>query len=103
MAPGWTVSDQDREKGGDAQKKAEAAYVARTRTPLNRRGTDQEVANGVLFLASDLASCAGTYILYFSERAGPLVCSKPCPRQTSFHAVTDVVVCRAHYCGLCHF
>lgn len=50
IAPGWTISERYREEGttGDEQ------YVAGI--PLRRRGTDQEVANVVLFLASDLAS-----------------------------------------------
>ena len=49
-APGWTISDRDRENGSEIAP----AYAAKV--PLNRRGTDQEIANVVLFLASDLAS-----------------------------------------------
>jgi 3-oxoacyl-[acyl-carrier protein] reductase len=50
VAPGWTVSDRDREKGTEVQPD-----YARM-IPLRRRGTDQEIANVVAFLASDLAS-----------------------------------------------
>jgi 3-oxoacyl-[acyl-carrier protein] reductase len=49
VAPGWTISDKDRE-----QRTEDASYAANV--PLMRRGTDQEIANVVLFLASDLAS-----------------------------------------------
>jgi 3-oxoacyl-[acyl-carrier protein] reductase len=49
VAPGWTVSDRDRERPAD-----DAGY--RGAVPLRRRGTDQEIANVVAFLASDLAS-----------------------------------------------
>jgi 3-oxoacyl-[acyl-carrier protein] reductase len=49
VAPGWTVSDRDRERPSD-----DAGY--RQSVPLRRRGTDQEIANVVAFLASDLAS-----------------------------------------------
>lgn len=50
VAPGWTVSEQDRAAGTELN----ASYAATV--PLGRRGTDQEVANVVAFLASDLAS-----------------------------------------------
>lgn len=49
VAPGWTISDRDRERPAD-----DAGY--RQAVPLRRRGTDQEIANVVTFLASDLAS-----------------------------------------------
>lgn len=49
VAPGWTVSYRDRESPPD-----DAKYCAEV--PLRRRGTDQEVANVVAFLASELAS-----------------------------------------------
>jgi 3-oxoacyl-[acyl-carrier protein] reductase len=49
VAPGWTISDRDRQRAPD-----DAGY--REQVPLGRRGTDQEVANVVAFLASDLAS-----------------------------------------------
>jgi 3-oxoacyl-[acyl-carrier protein] reductase len=49
VAPGWTISDRDRERPAD-----DAAY--REAVPLRRRGTDQEVANVVAFLASELSS-----------------------------------------------
>ena len=57
VAPGWTISDKDRLKG--TEKNAEYEK----NVPLKRRGTDQEVANVVAFLASDLASfITGAYI-----------------------------------------
>ncbi len=49
VAPGWTVSYRDRDAPPD-----DAAYCAAV--PLQRRGTDQEVAHVVAFLASELAS-----------------------------------------------
>lgn len=49
VAPGWTISDRDKERPAD-----DATY--RAAVPLRRRGTDQEIANVVAFLASDLAS-----------------------------------------------
>lgn len=57
VAPGWTVSERDRLNGTERQD----AYAANV--PLKRRGTDQEIANVVAFLASDLASfITGAYI-----------------------------------------
>jgi len=50
VSPGWTISDRDRENG------TEVAPEYSAKVPLNRRGTDQEIANVVLFLASDLSS-----------------------------------------------
>lgn len=50
VAPGWTISDRDREEGTEIS----ASYSANV--PLRRRGTDQEIANVVAFLASDLSS-----------------------------------------------
>jgi 3-oxoacyl-[acyl-carrier protein] reductase len=57
VAPGWTISERDRLNGTERQE----AYEANV--PLKRRGTDQEIANVVAFLASDLASfITGAYI-----------------------------------------
>jgi len=57
VAPGWTISDNDREKGTEKQ----AHYDQHV--PLRRRGEDKEIANVVAFLASDLASfVTGLYI-----------------------------------------
>jgi 3-oxoacyl-[acyl-carrier protein] reductase len=57
VAPGWTISDVDRERGTEHNESYEATV------PLKRRGTDQEIANTVAFLASDLASfITGVYI-----------------------------------------
>lgn len=57
VAPGWTVSDRDRANGTEVN----AGYAQGV--PLRRRGTDQEVANVVAFLASDLAGfITGAYL-----------------------------------------
>jgi 3-oxoacyl-[acyl-carrier protein] reductase len=49
VAPGWMISDQVRADGAESQPDYEAKVL------LPRRGTDQDVANAVAFLASDLA------------------------------------------------
>jgi len=57
VAPGWTLSDKLR----DGSNQAHAEYGAKV--PLGRVGTDQEIANVVAFLASDLASyITGAYV-----------------------------------------
>ncbi|MCC3376882.1 SDR family NAD(P)-dependent oxidoreductase [Cohnella sp. REN36] len=57
VAPGWTISDRDRENATERNEGYERSV------PLKRRGTDQEIANVVAFLASDLASfITGAYI-----------------------------------------
>jgi len=57
VAPGWTISDRDRENHTEHSEAYEQSV------PLKRRGTDQEIANAVAFLASDLASfITGAYI-----------------------------------------
>ncbi len=57
VAPGWIASDKVIANPDDVQ----AGY--RERVPLKRAGTDQEIANVVAFLASDLASfITGAYV-----------------------------------------
>ncbi len=57
VAPGWTVSDRDRAAGTEVRGEYDRGV------PLRRRGTDQEIANVVAFLASDLASfITGAYV-----------------------------------------
>jgi 3-oxoacyl-[acyl-carrier protein] reductase len=57
VAPGWTISEKDRLSG------TERSFEYEKNVPLKRRGTDQEIANVVAFLASDLASyITGAYI-----------------------------------------
>lgn len=50
VAPGWTISDNDR------IRKTERSPEYEKNVPLARRGTDQEIANVVAFMASDLSS-----------------------------------------------
>ncbi len=57
VAPGWTISDSEREDGTE-QRSGYDEHV-----PLQRRGTDQDIANAVAFLASDLAGfITGVYL-----------------------------------------
>jgi 3-oxoacyl-[acyl-carrier protein] reductase len=57
VAPGWTVSEKDRENHTEHSAEYERSVA------LKRRGTDQEIANAVAFLASDLASfITGAYL-----------------------------------------
>ena len=66
VAPGWTISDNDR------QKHTEIIPDYDKTVPLKRRGTDEEIANMVVFLASDLASfTTGAYIPVSGGRVMP--------------------------------
>lgn len=57
VAPGWTLSENRPDHGTEHEDRY------RKNVPLQRRGTDQEIANVVTFLASDLASyITGAYI-----------------------------------------
>jgi len=57
VAPGWTISENDRNAG------TVSAPDYSKSVPLRRRGTDQEIANVVAFLASDLSSyITGAYV-----------------------------------------
>ncbi|MEI7847174.1 MAG: SDR family oxidoreductase [Chloroflexota bacterium] len=57
VAPGWMISEDVPDTDDDNQRKYSA------NVPLRRRGTDQDVANLVVFLASDLAAfISGQYI-----------------------------------------
>lgn len=57
IAPGWTISERDR------ANHTEHSGAYEQTVPLKRRGTDQEIANAVAFLASDLASfITGAYV-----------------------------------------
>jgi len=59
VAPGWTISDKDRNYKPLIPRRNPYAKTV----PLRRRGEDQEIANAVAFLASDLASfITGAYI-----------------------------------------
>ncbi len=57
VAPGWMISEKYRESGTERQEGYEK------NVPLRRRGEDQDVANAVAFLASDLAGfITGVYL-----------------------------------------
>lgn len=62
VAPGWTISDDCREPDPSAANlKQDYPYI--DRVPMRRRGTDEDIANCVCFLASDLASfISGVYL-----------------------------------------
>ncbi|QGQ94333.1 SDR family oxidoreductase [Paenibacillus psychroresistens] len=68
IAPGWTISDKDRKNNTELQE----AYE--NEVPLKRRGTDQEIANVVAFLASDLASfITGAYVPVCGGKVMPAI------------------------------
>lgn len=57
VAPGWMISEKYRETGTERQEGYEK------NVPMRRRGTDQDIANAVAFLASDLAGfITGIYL-----------------------------------------
>lgn len=68
VAPGWTISDKDREEH------TEVAAHYDPLVPLGHRGTDQDVANMICFLASDLAAfTTGAYIPVSGGRVMPAI------------------------------
>ncbi len=62
VAPGWTISDNCRNPDPlDRNRSQDFAYM--DAVPMKRRGTDDDIANAVCFLASDLAGfITGVYL-----------------------------------------
>ena len=57
VAPGWMISDKTRASGSQRQPHYDQ------KVPMGHRGEDQEIANAVAFLASDLAKfITGVYL-----------------------------------------
>ena len=68
VAPGWTISDNDRAKSQEVQPEYDKTV------PLGHRGTDQDIANMVCFLASDLAAfTTGAYIPVSGGKVMPAI------------------------------
>lgn len=68
VAPGWTISERDRDEHTENKPDYEKTV------PLGHRGTDQDVANMVSFLASDLAAfTTGAYIPVSGGRVMPAI------------------------------
>jgi 3-oxoacyl-[acyl-carrier protein] reductase len=68
VAPGWTISDKDRNEHAEIQPDYDKTV------PLGHRGTDQDIANMVCFLASDLAAfTTGAYIPVAGGRVMPAI------------------------------
>jgi 3-oxoacyl-[acyl-carrier protein] reductase len=62
IAPGWIISDRFRDADGTERNTGQDfAYI--DRVPMKRRASDDDIANSVCFLASDLArSITGVYL-----------------------------------------
>jgi len=68
VAPGWTISDDDRAGHSEIQPDYDSTV------PLGHRGTDQDIANMVCFLASDLAGfTTGAYIPVSGGKVMPAI------------------------------
>jgi 3-oxoacyl-[acyl-carrier protein] reductase len=68
VAPGWTISEKDRNGNLESYPEYENTI------PLGHRGTDQDIANMVCFLASDLAAfTTGAYIPVSGGRVMPAI------------------------------
>jgi 3-oxoacyl-[acyl-carrier protein] reductase len=68
VAPGWTISENDRLEQREVQPEYDKTV------PLGHRGTDQDIANMVCFLASDLAAfTTGAYVPVSGGRVMPAI------------------------------
>lgn len=68
VAPGWTISENDRKENAQTQPDYDKTV------PLGHRGTDQDIANMVCFLASDLAAfTTGAYIPVSGGKVMPAI------------------------------
>lgn len=68
VAPGWMVTEEQREAGVQWQ----GAYT--DTVPMKRRGTDEDIADAVLFFASDLSNyITGAYLSVSGGRVMPTI------------------------------